>query len=79
MTLTDWFIIVWVLSIAVYDIWCVLNKRKNDTVSHRVVIYSRRWPWFAPLLLLFVVLCLGHWFIPYGLYWPWRQPVFVPK
>jgi hypothetical protein len=77
MTPTDWFIVLWLFGVLVYDLWAVFNKRKNDTISHRVRGFCLKRPWFALLLLLFTVLLAGHFLMPDGVWWLWMPPVFV--
>ena len=77
MTATDIFIIVWLAVIAVYDIWCCCNRRANDTISHRVTFWSRRYPLLGLVLVVFMVLLLGHFFLNDSVRWIWPQPVFM--
>jgi uncharacterized BrkB/YihY/UPF0761 family membrane protein len=79
MHYTDIFIIVWLLVIAVYDLWMVFDKKKNNTISHRVVLWCLKWRWLPLVLLIFVVLLCGHFFMPYDIKWLWPQPIWVAE
>jgi hypothetical protein len=56
MKLTDWFLILWILTAVAYDVWAVLTLGVSETISYRL----RVWVAYCPWLLLSMGCLLWH-------------------
>jgi hypothetical protein len=62
MALTLYFIYFIIAAVAIFDVWVILAKSKQESISAYIIRGSRKYP----LVTLIVGVVLGH------LYWPMR-------
>jgi nitrogen fixation-related uncharacterized protein len=62
MNITLVFIVVTVLTVAVFDVWVILKKGKSESISAHAIKGSKKYP----LLVLLTGVVIGH------LFWSFR-------